>query len=262
MPKIETRPLDKIRPDAGQARQSYDQDELRRLGKSLRERQLQPILIRPDGTIVAGHRRYFAALAEGLESLLVIVVEGELTTADVRGIQLTENIHRADLTPYEKWQACKELVELNGWQGKELAEHLHLDPSSVTRLLSPSKCIPEAVDALRDGKLGISDIYVISKQEENDQPGLLAMKLSGATRDALESHGRKRRAASTPAVRLARVKIAMPDDFSVILSGSDLGMSEVVELLSETLKEARRAAEIYDVKTFQNMMRDKAKAGA
>jgi hypothetical protein len=35
----------------------------------------------------------------------------------------------------------------------------------------------------------------------------------------------------------------------------------VVELLTETLKEARKAAEQYDVKTFQSMMRDKAKAG-
>jgi hypothetical protein len=57
------------------------------------------------------------------------------------------------------------------------------------------------------------------------------------------------------------VKIAMPQGASVVISGNDLSMSDVVELLAETLKEARKAAEQYDVKTFQSMMRDKSKAG-
>ncbi len=53
----------------------------------------------------------------------------------------------------------------------------------------------------------------------------------------------------------------MPQGASVVLSGNDLSMSDVVELLAETLKEARKAAEQFDVKTFQSMMRDKSKAG-
>jgi hypothetical protein len=57
------------------------------------------------------------------------------------------------------------------------------------------------------------------------------------------------------------VKIAMPQGASVVISGNELSMTDVVELLVETLKEARKAAEQYDVKTFQSMMRDKAKAG-
>jgi hypothetical protein len=36
-------------------------------------------------------------------------------------------------------------------------------------------------------------------------------------------------------------------------------MSELVELLSDTLKEARKAADQFDLRTFQSMMRDKAK---
>ena len=54
--------------------------------------------------------------------------------------------------------------------------------------------------------------------------------------------------------------IALPKAM-VIVSGQDLGMDEVVESLSEALKEARKAAEQYDVKTFQSMMKDKAKPG-
>jgi hypothetical protein len=51
----------------------------------------------------------------------------------------------------------------------------------------------------------------------------------------------------------------MPQGATVVISGNDLSMSGVVNLLVETLKEARKAAEQYDVKTFQSMMKDKAK---
>ena len=44
-----------------------------------------------------------------------------------------------------------------------------------------------------------------------------------------------------------------------MLSGKDLDMSAVVELLADCLKEARKAAEQYDVKTFQAMMHDRAR---
>ena len=109
--------------------------------------------------------------------------------------------------------------------------------------------------------MGISDCYAASKLPEDEQAGLLALKLSGASRDTIERAGRQKRATTAPTVRLSRVKIAMPQGASVVVSGGDLGMSEVVELLSETLKEARRAAEQYDVKTFQSMMKDRSKAG-
>src|SRR6516225_8905255 len=140
MPKLETKPLRWFKTDPKQPRKQFDEPELRLMGGSLREKQLQPLLARPDGTIIAGERRYRAAMLVGLASLQVIVTDEPLTEAEVRAIQLTENIHRADLTGYEKWQACRELMELNpDWQGKDLAEHLHLDPSMVTRLMSPSQ---------------------------------------------------------------------------------------------------------------------------
>jgi ParB/RepB/Spo0J family partition protein len=262
MQKPDTRPLDALKPDAGQARQHYDQAELQRLGESLRERQLQPILIRPDGTIIAGHRRYYAAKLVGLASLQVIVVEGELSTAQVRGIQLTENIHRADLTPYEKWQACKELMELNGWQGKELAEHLHLDPSTVTRQLSPSRCIPEVREALREGKLGISDVYAISKLAPDDQPALLALKLGGATRDMLEQQGRKKRASAAPAVRAQKIKVPLVSGQVVSVSGEEISLEEAIEAASEAIKQMKQAvAKGLNAKTAMNVWRDIAAAG-
>jgi hypothetical protein len=114
-------------------------------------------------------------------------------------------------------------------------------------------------EAFSAGKIGVGDMYAISKLDESSQPSLLALKLSGASRDVIEQAGRKRRNGITPAVKLSRVKITMRQA-TVVLSGKELSMAEVVDLLAETLKEARKAADQFDVKTWQSMMKDKAKA--
>jgi ParB family chromosome partitioning protein len=58
---------------------------------------LQPLLMTPDGTVVAGHRRLAAAQQAGLRDVPVIVCT--LGPIDQLTAQLTENLQRADLTP-------------------------------------------------------------------------------------------------------------------------------------------------------------------
>jgi len=70
---------------------------------------LQPLLITPDGTVVAGHRRLAAARRVGLADVPVIV--HSLTTIEVLEIQLTENLQRSDLTPIEEARAYGHLLD-------------------------------------------------------------------------------------------------------------------------------------------------------
>lgn len=259
MATLQTKPLTWFKINE-QVRRQFHEADLRRLGESLKQKQLQPVLALPDGTLIAGERRYRAAKLVGLTTLEVKIADENLTESQIKVWRIVENVQRQDLTGYEKWRGCEELLRLNPqWQGKDLAQHLCLDPSMCTRLLSPSRCVPAVQEALAAGKIGISDCYAMSKLPDAEQGAALAMKLSGASRDAIEQAGRKSRNGKATAVRLSRVKIAMPQCATVVISGKDLGMTEVVELLGETLKEARKAAEQYDVKTFQSMMRDKAK---
>ena len=51
---------------ARQARQHFDEAELRQLGESLKVKQLQPVVARPDGLLIAGERRLRAARLVGL----------------------------------------------------------------------------------------------------------------------------------------------------------------------------------------------------
>lgn len=92
---------------AAQVRQHFDEAELRLLGESLKVKQLQPVLARSDGTLIAGERRFRAASLVGLKELEVVINEEPLTESQVRIFQLTENIHRADLTDAEKWRSVR-----------------------------------------------------------------------------------------------------------------------------------------------------------
>lgn len=260
---IEQRPLDWFKTDARELGRHDDPEKIRRQGEDmLANGQLQPVGATEDGRMIFGHGRWLAAKAAGMKTLEVKLFPASLPETQFKLIRAAENLQRKELTGHQKWLLCAELMSGNPtWQLKDLAEHLHLDPSMVTRLLSPSKCIPAWQEALSAGKVGISDCYAASKLGEAEQAELLRLKLSGASRDAIEQAGRKSRNGRAATVRLSRVKVALPDGASLVVSGKDLSMSDVVELLSETLKEARKAAEQFDVKTFQSMMRDKAKAG-
>src|SRR5581483_10406877 len=185
---LTTKPLAFFKTDPKQPRKQFTEADLLSLGASMKTLgQLQPVGARPDGTLLWGERRYRAAQLVGLAELAVILTDRKLSDSEIRLIQLTENLHRAGLTGYEKWLGCAELMALNPhWQLKDLAAHLHLDPSMVTRLLSPSKCVPAWQEALKAGKVGISDCYAAAKLEEKEQAELLSLKLSGASRDAIE----------------------------------------------------------------------------
>ena len=263
MATLAQKPITWFRTDPNQPRKHFDEADLRLLGESMRKKQLQPVLALPDGTLIAGERRYRAAKLVGLPTLEVKIADEQLTPAQIKVWQLVENMQRADLTGYEKWLGCAELLDMNtNWQLKDLAEHLHLDPSMVTRLLSPSKCIPAVQDALKLGKIGISDCYVISKLSDDEQAGLLALKLSGASRDQIEAAGKKARNGGRETVRVQRVKCVLPSGVSVVVSGEGVSLDESIEALGEAIKEMKRARELgYTAKTFAAAMKDKSAKG-
>lgn len=262
MPTLATKPLSWFKV-AAQARRHFDETELRQLGESLKVRQLQPVLARPDGLLVAGERRLRAAKLVGLAELQVVITDEPMDESQLRIFQLTENVHRADLRDGEKWRACEELLRLNpGWSNKELAAHLKLGESTVTKYLSPSRCVPEVQEAVENGRIGITAAYEISRAPADQQAGLLAMKLSGTSRDGLAQHVRKQKNQSAPQVRVKRIVCPLPSGISVTVSGAELSLDELIEALAEAQKEARKAREQgLDAKTLAAVLKDKAKKG-
>lgn len=244
---------------AAQARKQFDEAELRRLGESLAEKQIQPVLARPDGTLIAGERRHRAATLVGIKELEVVITEEPLTESQVRILQLTENIHRAELADAEKWRACEELLKLNaGWTNKDLAQHLKLSEATITKYLSPSRCTDEVRAALEAGQVGITAAYEISRVAPDKQGEMLRLREAGASRDGLANHARKQRKPAKAQARAKRILCALPSGIRVTVSGPDLSLDEFIEALGEAQKEARKGREQkLDVKTWQRVMHDK-----
>lgn len=125
-------------PNPRQPRTAFDPAALAELAHSLREiGMLQPILVRPrqDGRyeIIAGERRYRAALLAGLDSVPAIVRH----TADAQLLTeaLVENIHRADLNPLEEAAAYDQLLNDFGMTHDGLAARLGRSRSAITNAL-------------------------------------------------------------------------------------------------------------------------------
>jgi ParB family transcriptional regulator, chromosome partitioning protein len=239
-------------------------DELKSLAQSWLERPVHDIIVCPSRKVVDGHRRLEGLLLLGQTEVDVLVTDQELDDKAALEVGLTTAIHRADLSGFDKFQACVKLLELNpGWQNQDLARCVKLDPSTVTRLLSPSKCVAEVVEALKQNKIAISDAYEISKQEDRDgQLNLLALKNAGANREALAAHGRKQRAAATPAVRAAKIRCPLPSGCTITVTGQDVTLDEAMECLQQAMKAIKKAIDTgLDAKTAQAVWRDMAKAG-
>jgi ParB family chromosome partitioning protein len=112
--------------------------DLSELIASIREKGvLEPLLVRKVGgryQIVAGERRYRAALDAGLDEVPCIVRDA--SDAEVMEIALIENLQRKDLTPFEEADGLKALAENYNYTHEMMAQKLGKSRSSVTEILS------------------------------------------------------------------------------------------------------------------------------
>jgi ParB family chromosome partitioning protein len=140
-------PIEDIAPNPDQPRQALgDLDELT---ASIREQGiLEPLLVRRVGTryqIIAGERRYRAAVEAGLGELPCVV--RETSDAGMMELALVENMQRKDLTPFEEADGLTVLAEKYGYTHESLAEKLGKSRSTITESLSLA-AMPEDVRQL------------------------------------------------------------------------------------------------------------------
>lgn len=111
--EVVTVPIDKVRPNHFQPRQSFPRGEIEELAKTIKEVGiLQPITVRPEnGTyrIIAGERRWRASQFAGLKEIPVILKD--IDDFQIKVESLIENTHRSDLEPLEKAHAIAELYQ-------------------------------------------------------------------------------------------------------------------------------------------------------
>ena len=137
-------PIDQIDPNPTQPRQSMG--DLSELMASISEKGIiEPLVVRQQGgryQIVAGERRYQAAVQVGLRELPVVF--RDVDDSEIIEIALVENLQRKDLTPFEEAEALQALSQRCGYTHEDLARHLGKSRTAITESLSLNK-MPEEV---------------------------------------------------------------------------------------------------------------------
>lgn len=148
--------LSKIEPNPDQPRTIFESEALEELAASIRSYGIiQPITLKevePEKyMIIAGERRYRAALKAGLERVPAYVK----TAADenVAEIALIENIQREDLNAIEIALAYQKLIDSNGFTQEQLSERVGKKRTTIANYLRLLKLPAEIQVGLKDKRI-------------------------------------------------------------------------------------------------------------
>jgi ParB family chromosome partitioning protein len=145
--------IDQIAPNPYQPRKTFNDATIDELARSIREHGIvQPLLVTRSGEryrLIAGERRFRAAVKAGLATVPVVVKE-RMKEGDALQIALIENIQREDLNPIEEAMAYQQLHQEFGLTQEEIARRVGKDRSTVANFLRLIK-LPDSVKQLLAG---------------------------------------------------------------------------------------------------------------
>ncbi len=176
--------IDRLRPDPTQPRRDMDGQALEQLAESIRqEGVLQPLLVRyryeeDDFMIIAGERRYRAALLAGATEIPAVVKNIDGTRRYV--LQLMENLQREDLNAVDKGRALDHLKTIMPGNWQQMADLVGLTRRRVEQLRALPRLPASLQDAVRANRITEDHARTISRLPEPYQEPVL---------DAVESAG-------------------------------------------------------------------------
>ncbi len=149
-------PLSCISVNPDQPRRTFDEEALEELANSIRELGIiQPLSLRKTGPdsyqIIAGERRYRAAMLAGLES-----VPAYIRTAndlELTEMALIENIQREDLNAIEIALTFRKLIDQYNLTQERLSERIGKKRTTVANFLRLLRLPAEVQLGLRDKRL-------------------------------------------------------------------------------------------------------------
>lgn len=149
-------PLDRITPNPDQPRTTFDEEALAELAASIRELGIiQPLSLRKTGPdsyqIIAGERRYRAALQAGLVSVPAYIRTAN--DSELTEMALIENIQREDLNAIEIALTFKKLLDQYELTQERLSERIGKKRATIANFLRLLKLPSEVQLGLRDRRI-------------------------------------------------------------------------------------------------------------
>ena len=145
-----------IRPNPYQPRKIFDEEALKDLSASIKERGVfQPILVRKSSTVgyelIAGERRLKASKMAGLTEIPAIVLDFDDT--DMMEVSLLENVQRENLTAIEEAEAYEQIIKKLKYTQDELSKKVGKSRVYITNSLRLLKLPFKVREMLNEGKI-------------------------------------------------------------------------------------------------------------
>ncbi|TFE36947.1 PRTRC system ParB family protein [Paraburkholderia dipogonis] len=161
---------------AANPRTYFDAAEMEELTASVREKGvIQPVIVRTlaDGgfALVAGGRRYRAAMTAHGEDYEIPVVVKEIDEVEAKQLAIIENIQRADMSPAEEAIAAAEQVGLCKGDRDEVARIFGWSRATLDKRLALMNCSAAVLEALntRQILLGHAELLAALPKETQDK---------------------------------------------------------------------------------------------
>jgi ParB family transcriptional regulator, chromosome partitioning protein len=238
-------PIDRIDPNPNQPRQVMG--DLSELIASIAEQGIiEPLVVRQRGDrfqIVAGERRYQAAVQVGLRELPVVIRDVDET--EMLELALIENLQRKDLTPFEESEALHGLAASCGYTHEDLARRLGKSRTSVTETLA-LQAIPQEVRTLcRLADISAKSLLLqIVRQETPEKMTALIEKMTsqgGATRQQLRDATAKPKAGRPKHYVFAYRPPTKAFNLKISFAKSRATRDEVIDALEAIIRDLRKA---------------------
>lgn len=163
-------PVGDIEPNPHQPRLDFDDQGLRELADSIREKGIiQPLAVNRTSAssyhLILGERRLRAARLVGLETVPAIVHQIE-SAQDLMELALVENIQREDLNPIEEAEAYRALMSTCMLTQEQIASRVGKDRSTVANALRLLRLPEEVQEMLRAGELQMGHARTLVSLDE------------------------------------------------------------------------------------------------
>jgi ParB family chromosome partitioning protein len=233
-------------PNPNQPRQTIG--DLSELTTSIREKGvLEPILVRRTGTrfqIIAGERRYRAAMEAGLAEVPCIVRDA--SEAEMMELALIENLQREDLSPFEEADGLRALAEKHAYTHEKIADVLGRSRTSITETLALANMPEEIRQLCRLADIDSKSLLLQIVRQAS--PGKMAalidrLQKEGTTRSTARAIVREQKPKSKGRPRHYVFRYAAPSKtFSLALEfkKSQVPRDEIVRVLQEIIEELTR----------------------
>ncbi|MCO6439358.1 MAG: ParB/RepB/Spo0J family partition protein [Phycisphaerae bacterium] len=247
--KVGTVEINRVVPDPDQPRAEFAEDAIERLAQSIREKgQLLPIHVRwseaaKKWIIISGERRWRATLQAGLPTIDCYFQEKPLNPSEILEQQLVENLLREDLKPIEQARAFAGLMKLNGWNGKQVAEALRVQPSTVSRALALLRLPDDIQKQVDAGEIPARSAYELSKVKDDRARSRLAAETAAGRLSHHQAAKVARQRRGKPARKATGIRLTFPTEhgFRITVTANRTGTYHDVEAaLLEVVEEVRQ----------------------